>query len=406
VSLSILVASSSATDQFLIGHPEYFFSRSPENGYIDPGNPYIANDQLKCAVFELPFADGESFGGKLAGPLADAAGTAGLLEGLAEEGVVRHAAKKWYWADRSYPAENVSLRTTTPENVVIVDTTRGRDEVIGEMDLPSAKELVFDNAIYIHLGDQFVVKKLDLENRRCFVEEADTDYWTDAVVKTDIKVLYVDREETVAGLRAALGDILVRTQATKFKKLKFHTNENIGYGDITLPPDEMHTRAVALLFDPVLPAGRRFEGLDEVQKTSVVQRLGTLLRTVAPVFLLCDPRDLGVSERVRDPHFEAPCLYVFDRYPGGIGLSEGFLRSLQDIARGALDLVGRCACARGCPSCIGAPDEVRPAADEPPPAADSYGGEPRAPSAEARAALDAKALVRGFLSDWLGNPEG
>ena len=185
-----------------------------------------------------------------------AVGTAALLQGLAEEGVIRHAGKKWYWADRSYPAENVSLRTSTPENVVIVDTTRGRDEVIGEMDMPSAKLLVFDNAIYIHLGDQFVVKKLDLENRRCFVEEADTDYWTDSIVKTDIKVLQIDEEKTEAGIRTALGDILVRTQATKFKKLKYHTNENVGYGDITLPPDEMHTRSVALLFDPVGPGGQ------------------------------------------------------------------------------------------------------------------------------------------------------
>ena len=189
VSLSILVASSSPTDQFVIQHPEYFFSRSPENGYIDPGNVFIQTDQLKCALFELPFEEGETFGED----------TPALLESLTEKGVIRHAGAKWYWADRSYPAENVSLRTSTAENVVIVDTTRGRDEVIGEMDLPSAKLLVFDHAIYIHLGDQFAVKQLDLENRRCFVEAADTDYWTDSIVKTDIKVLTEDEEKHCRG---------------------------------------------------------------------------------------------------------------------------------------------------------------------------------------------------------------
>ena len=229
---------------------------------------------------------------------------------------MRHARGKWYWADRSYPAENVSLRTSTPENVVIVDTTRGRDEVIGEMDMPSAKLLVFDHAIYIHRGDQFAVQRLDLENRRCFVEEADTDYWTDSIVKTDIKVLTEDEEASTAGIRTVLGDILVRTQATKFKKLKYHTNENVGYGDITLPPDEMHTRSAVLLLDEATAPGRSFRGLSEAEQGIVIQRLGVLLRTVAPVFLLCDPRDLGVSERVRDPHFEAPCLFVFDQYPG------------------------------------------------------------------------------------------
>ncbi|MGD0727147.1 MAG: Zn-binding domain-containing protein, partial [Spirochaetia bacterium] len=365
VSLSILVASSSPTDQFVIQHPEYFFSRSPENGYIDPGNIFIQTDQLKCALFELPFEEGETFGED----------TPALLESLAEKGVIRHAGLKWYWADRSYPAENVSLRTSTAENVVIVDTTRGRDEVIGEMDLPSAKLLVFDHAIYIHLGDQFAVKQLDLENRRCFVETAHTDYWTDSIVKTDIKVLTEDEERTAAGIRTVLGDLLVRTQATKFKKLKYHTNENVGYGDITLPADEMHTRSAVLLFDAATLPGKRFGALPDAEQGIVIQRMGVLFRTVAPVFLLCDPRDLGVSERVRDPHFKVPCLYVYDQYPGGIGLSEGFLKDLPRIARGAREVVERCPCESGCPSCIGAPDAEQ-------------GG------------INAKAAVLAFLAAW------
>ncbi|HVO38258.1 MAG TPA: DEAD/DEAH box helicase [Spirochaetia bacterium] len=384
VSLSILVASSSPTDQFVIQHPEYFFSRSPENGYIDPGNVFIQTDQLKCAVFELPFAEGEAFGD----------GSRDLLDYLSEQGVVRHAGGKWYWADRSYPAENVSLRTSTPENVVIVDTTKGRDEVIGEMDLPSAKLLVFDHAIYIHLGDQFVVTKLDLENRRCFVETTDTDYWTDSIVKTDIKVLAQDEERVEAGIRVVLGDILVRTQATKFKKLKYHTNENVGYGDIALPPDEMHTRSVVLLFDEATAAGRKLAGFGDAARGIVVQRLGALLRTVAPVFLLCDPRDIGVAERVRDPHFESPSLYVYDQCPGGIGLSEGFLRNLPLIARGAFEVIDRCPCSNGCPSCIGAPDAEQGSAGmtSGTPSAGMTSGTP--------SAGNAKSAVREFLAGW------
>ena len=370
VSLSILVASSSPTDQFVIQHPEYFFSRSPENGYIDPGNAFIQTDQLKCAVFELPFSEGESFG----------EGSRDLLDYLSEQGVLRHAGGKWYWADRSYPAENVSLRTSTPENVVIVDTTKGRDEVIGEMDLPSAKLLVFDHAIYIHLGDQFVVTRLDLDKRRCYVETADTDYWTDSIVKSDIKVLTQDEERAQAGIRVVLGDILVRTQATRFKKLKYHTNENVGYGDISLPPDEMHTRSAVLLFDPAAEAGRRLASMGDAARGIVIQRLGVLLRTVAPVFLLCDPRDLGVAERVRDPHFECPSLYVYDQYPGGIGLSEGFLRDLPRIARGAWEVVDRCPCSNGCPSCIGAPDVEQ-------------------------GSVEAKSAVREFLAAWTASLE-
>jgi DEAD/DEAH box helicase domain-containing protein len=161
-------------------------------------------------------------------------------------------------------------------------------------------------------------------------------------------------------VRVAVGDILVRSQATKFKKLKFHTNENVGYGDISLPADEMHTRACALVFDPGTAPGRRYGELSEAERAAVMAGLGALLSTVAPVFLLCDPRDLGVSERTRDPHFDQPCLFFFDRYPGGIGLSEGFSRDIDRVLAAAADHVAHCACAAGCPSCVGAPDEQSP----------------------------------------------
>jgi DEAD/DEAH box helicase domain-containing protein len=225
------------------------------------------------------------------------------------------------------------------------------------------------------------VKQLDIENRRCFVEETGTDYWTDSIVKTDIKVLTEDERADAAGIPTVIGDILVRTQATKFKKLKYHTNENVGYGDITLPPDEMHTRSAVLLFDATSAPGQGFLSLSETEQGIVIQRLGVLLRTVAPVFLLCDPRDLGVSERVRDPHFDAPCLFFYDQYPGGIGLAEGFLRDLPRIARGAREVVDACPCAEGCPSCIGAPEEQA-------------------------GTVKAKAAVKSFLAAWTGAMAG
>lgn len=281
-----------------------------------------------------------------------------MLGFLEENGVVRQAGGRWFWADRSYPAEEVSLRSAAPGNIVIVDTTRGRDAVIGEMDKPSAKMLLYDEAIYLHLGDQYFVRKLDLENQRCYVEETRVNYYTDSIVKTDIKFLQEDGRQTAGGLELVIGDILVRTQATKYKKLKFFTHENVGYGDIHLPADEMHTRSVVLLFGPGLPAGGAFGALRLEEQGIVIQKLGTLVRNVAPVFLLCDPRDIGVSERLKDPHFGSPCLYVYDSYPGGTGLAEGFLRHVQPILRGARELVDGCACAEGCPSCIG-PTEGR-----------------------------------------------
>jgi DEAD/DEAH box helicase domain-containing protein len=370
VSIAILVASSSPLDQFIIAHPEYFFERSPEKARIDPDNPYVFMDHLKCAVFELPFAEGESFGSDGAfGDSAEGVNAAGLnveateegLSLLEEEGIVRRTGGRWYWSNQGYPSEAISLRSATADNVVIVDETGGGSRVIGEMDRPSAKELIFDNAVYIHLGRQYLVRKLDIPNRTCHVAEKDVDYWTDSVVKTDIEVLTEDAfgvlgPEGASGVRArwVIGDVLVRSQAEKFKKLRFHSHENVGYGQISLPPEEMQTRAVALIFPEGTIGGDALAmGGSEALKAAVLSGVGRLLHDIAPAFLMCDPRDLGRTERVRDPHFGCAALYFFDRYPGGTGLAEGLASLLSPSVSAARERLGSCTCIGGCPSCIG-----------------------------------------------------
>jgi DEAD/DEAH box helicase domain-containing protein len=347
VSVSILVASSSPMSQYIMRHPEYFFSQSPESGWVDPNNMYILMDQLKCALFELPFNDGEGFRENVDE----------LLCFLEENGVIRHTGGKWYWSDRSYPAEKVSLRTSTTENVVIIDTTKGQNKVIGEMDRPSAKMLLFDKAVYLHMGNQFQVKQLDIANKKCYVEEADLNYYTDSVVKSDIKLLHRDLEEKLYKIRLLMGDILVRTAVTKFKKLKFMTHENIGYGEISLPEEEMHTRSILLIFDSRETPGKYFETLPDKAKGMVLKAVGFLIQQVAPLFLLCDTRDLGIAERIKEIGIDDPCIYVYDTYPGGSGLADGFLHNAESIIKGCLEVVSACVCASGCPACIGPAEE-------------------------------------------------
>ena len=295
--------------------------------------------------------------------------------------MVRHAAGgegglgRWYWSDRSFPAEGISLRSATTGNVVIVDVTGGRNAVIGEMDRPSAKELIFENAVYIHRGRQYLVESLDIPNRKCLVREAEVNYFTDGLVKTDIKVLSEDESFDCGGsppgegdspggaapgdppgepaARGVLGDVLVRSQVTRFKKIRFHTHENIGYGDINLGEEETQTRALVLLFSPATAGGKSLAALDEQGAASVLSAAGALIRLIAPVFLLCDPRDFGVAERVRDPHFGVPALYIYDRYPGGTGLSEALSRRTGELFASIRQVVEHCPCKSGCPSCVG-----------------------------------------------------
>ena len=397
LSVAFLVASSSPLDQYIITHPEYFFGRSPENARIDPDNPYIYMDHVKCAAFELPFAEGEAFG--KAGEAEDTEAALGMLE---EEGIVRRTSGRWFWSADGYPSASISLRSATADNIVIVDRTVGGARVIGEMDRPSAKELIFDDAVYIHLGRQYIVRKLDLGMKTCFVEEKEADFWTDAVTKTDLEVLTEDAfgilrhadsfgtsvtgggHNDTAALRWVLGDVLVRTQVEKYKKLRFHTHENIGYGEVHVPSEEMQTRYLALVFGQGSAGGLALEGLDDMKRAGILAGAGRILHEMAPAFLMCDSHDLGLSERVRDPHFEVPALYLFDRYPGGTGLAEGLAGILGSVIAAGLERLGACPCKGGCPSCIGV--------DFVPEGSGAIGPESRAMTAEM------KALVASFLA--------
>jgi len=349
-SVSVFIASMSPVDQYIIGDPDWFFRKSNEEAYIDPDNPYILTDHIKCACFELPFTDEELETDRL---IYDE-NAKDALAYLEEAGIVRHTAEKWHWADRSYPAEGVSLRSASADNVVIIDITKGRNTVIGEMDRPSAKEMLFVNAVYIHRGQQFMVEELDIENRKCLVKEADVNYYTDGVTKTDIKVLTEDEKLEFNGGEGVISDVLVRTQVTKFKKIKFGDEQNIGYGEISLPEEEIQTRCLALLFPKGSEGGKVLDKMDESAIGKALYGTGTLIRYIAPLFLLCDPRDLGIAERVRDPHFDLPALYIYDKYPGGTGLTESLSRKLEPLFKAILEVLQRCPCRNGCPSCVGA----------------------------------------------------
>ena len=353
-SISVFIADMSPIDQYIVNNPDWFFRRVSEEALVDPDNPYILTDHVKCACFELPFTDDELQTVNVYGDNAKDA-----LEYLEEAGIVRHAGNKWHWADRSYPAEAVSLRSAGADNIVIIDVTNGRNTVIGEMDRPSAKEMIFLNAVYIHRGKQYMVELLDIDNKKCHVRESSVNYFTDGVVKTDIKVLTEDemfdcKGELQLRLLGVLSDVLVRSQVTKFKKIKFgDKEENIGHGDINLSEEEIQTRAFILTFPRRSKSGQVLAAMDEQSAAKALSGTGNLIRYIAPLFLLCDPRDLGIAERVRDPHFGVPALFIYDKYPGGTGLAESLARRVDTLLGATLEALRQCPCANGCPSCVG-----------------------------------------------------
>jgi len=351
LSCTILVASSSPLDQYIAAHPHYFFGRSPEEGLIDPDNLLILAGHIKCAAFELPFSSGEEFGRR---------GTQEILEYLAEQGLIYQKGGRWYWMADAFPAEDISLRSAAAENVVIIDTTAtGSPRVIGEVDRFSAPMLVHEEAVYIHEGRQYQVERLDFEENKAYVRQVDVDYYTDANLAVDLRVLDVF-DSAADGLERARGEVSVTALATIFKKIKLHTHENVGSGHIRLPEQRMHTQAAWLALPPEVTSG-----IGRAELEAGLAGLGRLAANVAPIYLMCDPRDLGVSPQVRSPFTGLPTIYLYDAYPGGVGLSHRVYSLVPELLRAVRRVAADCPCSDGCPSCVGPPDGAGPGAKAP-----------------------------------------
>jgi DEAD/DEAH box helicase domain-containing protein len=342
-SLTILVASSNPLDQYLIQNPRYFFERPPEQARIHPDNLIILVDHVKCAAYELPFEANEKFGEE---SLTD------VLEYLTEEQVLHQVNDRWYWMEQSFPAHNISLRSAAQENFIIIDMTNGH-RVIGECDRFSAPTLIHEEAIYIHEGIQFQVEKLDYEEKKAFVRQVSVDYFTDASMAVQLKVLHVNREGRVGGLLRQLGEVTVNAQPTIFKKIRLRTHENIGSGPIRLPEEELHTSSYWFTFDEAMAAGRTANDMQHA-----LLGIANVLAHLAPLYLMCDPMDIRVVPQVKAVHSKLPTVFFYDRYPGGVGLSDRLYEVHGQLMDQARSLIKSCGCISGCPACVGPIEEV------------------------------------------------
>ncbi|QUL98657.1 MAG: DEAD/DEAH box helicase [Candidatus Fermentithermobacillus carboniphilus] len=346
-SVAILVAGGSPLDQFIVKNPDYFFSQSPEYALINPNNPYILGEHTKCAAYELPFKDDPEDPPKLG-----SVDVSRILEHLAEQKILYRAHSRWNWSSESFPAQGVSLRSASSENFVVVDTTRGA-EVIGEVDWASAPLLIHDEAIYMHKGEQYHVLKLDYPARKAYVKKVNVDYYTDASLAVGIRVISVDQVSTESPFNPKFGEVSVTALATIFKKIKLYTHENVGSGEISLPEMNMHTQGMWFtLPDQVV------KGMDPHSVGGVLSGLANVILNIAPLFLMCDKKDLGVSVEVRSTYEQKPTIYLYDSYPGGVGLSEKGFHLLPQILKASKELISACQCRSGCPGCVGPEAEV------------------------------------------------
>jgi len=437
-SLAALVTSANPLDQFLARHPDYFFERSPEQALINPDNLLILLGHLRCAAFELPFRVGESFG------RVEGARVAEFLQFLQEAGVLHQSGDKYFWMADQYPAEDVSLRSASPEAVVL--QARDGDEwtTIGQVDHASAHWMVHPGAVYLHEGQVYLVDELDLTQHIARLRAADVDYYTEPRSETTVRLLGKLDEVEAHGATKAHGEITVTSQVIGFGKVKWFTHEQLGTGEVSLPPTELQTTGywLALTEDTVarlrdqglwtndpndygpnwlaqrdrarerdgyrcqncgaseqggalmvrqahhdgLSKGRvhhvhhkiPFRAFVSYQQANQLSNLVTLcprchrraelavrmrsglaglafaLGHLAPLFLMCDARDLGVHSDPQSPLADGrPTVVIYDQVPAGIGFSQRLFELHDELMSHAYELVAACECADGCPSCVG-----------------------------------------------------
>ncbi len=438
-SLSVLIATPSPLDQYLISHPEYFFGRSPEEARVNPDTLSLLAAHLTCAAFELPFEQNEPFG--------KARDVGALLTALSAEDVLHERNGRFTWVGETYPAQGLSLRSATADNVVIQATLESGDPggVIGTVDRPSAPGLVHEGAVYLHSGEMYLIESLDWERGIALARSGELDYYT--IASASMQVERLNTRRTVGALDATpqLTDeeVRVHIKPAAYRRVQQGTHETLGWGEINLPEQAMETEAFRLtlptaLVEDLAEAGVLLAPLDygpawpQIRETilardgqrcrvcgitaqpehpldvhhltglrtflaqyprqealrlahapenlltvcppchrklerargarTALSGLSYLLRNLAPVFLMCDPGDLGTSVEARNAESGLPAIVVFDGVPGGAGLSPRLVDLWPRLVEATLERVQTCPCADGCPSCVGPAGESEPGA--------------------------------------------
>jgi DEAD/DEAH box helicase domain-containing protein len=421
-ALAALIASQFPLDQYLMKHPEFLLDRSPENARCDPNNLLILLGHLRCAAFELPFHDGEHFG-NVPDTLMQ-----GLMMFLVKDKQVYNNSNTYYWTADKYPADGLNLRTSAGSIVSLKIQDGDRFLSIGIVDAPSAIWMVHPDAVYLHQGESYLVRELDLEKGQALLEPVSLDYYTEP--RNEIKIEYANpvHETRSVDINRFYGDIRVVNKVIGYKKIRWSNNEILSTHDLDLPPNTLDTTGYWLtLGKKVVDTLRELDSWsgDENQygpdwkniRLAILQRdnftctlcgssgtnqtlhihhktpfktfasyqeanmpgnlitlcpachrrvemivrtrtglsgLRYVLLNLAPLFVMCDPTDLG---SFADPKAEfaegQPAVMIYDQTPGGIGLSQSLYQYHSDLIKSSLELVQHCTCEDGCPGCVG-----------------------------------------------------
>jgi DEAD/DEAH box helicase domain-containing protein len=336
--LAVLVASQDALDQYFMRLPEALLERQVEAAILDHANPRVLDGHVRSAAFEAPVDDADR------AVLGDEA-----LERAAALPDLKHTKAGYVWAGRGYPAGAVPLRSTSPDAFTVVDVETG--SLLGLVELERAYSTVHDGAVYLHLGEQYLVRELDHEARTALVDPFRGDYYTQPKKETMTAIVEARRTERRLGLELSFGSVVVTEQVVAYQRKAIRDGSTIDLVPLLMPETTFETEAVWYLPEP-----DTLEALDTLPRL-----LGTLhaaehaMIALLPLWAMCDRWDIGgLSTNL---HFQTgrPTVFVYDGHAGGVGIAERGFEVFEGWVEDTAEMLAGCPCERGCPSCVQSP---------------------------------------------------
>jgi DEAD/DEAH box helicase domain-containing protein len=336
--LAVLVASEDALDQYFMREPPTLLDRRVEAAILDHANPRVLDGHVRAAAFEAPLDDDDR-------PiLGDTA-----LERAALLPELKRTKTGYVWAGREYPAAQFGLRSTTPDTFAVVEAASGT--VLGIVERERAYSTVHEGAVYLHLGESYLVRELDLGARTAVVTTYKGDYYTQAKKETNTAIEETLRSERRCGLELCFGRISVTERVVAYQKKSVRDQSTLETVELDLPETSFETEAIWYVPEP-----EQLSGLETMPTL-----LGTLhaaehsMIALLPLWAMCDRWDIGgLSTNI---HFQtdAPTVFIYDGHSGGVGITERGFNAFEGWVEDTARMLEGCPCSEGCPSCVQSP---------------------------------------------------
>jgi DEAD/DEAH box helicase domain-containing protein len=336
--LAVLIASEDALDQYFVREPDTLLNRRVEAAILDHANPRVLDGHVRAAAFEAPIDDADR------ATLGDVA-----LERAAALPDLQHTPRGYVWAGKDYPAARVPLRSASPDAFTVVDVASGA--LLGLVELARAYSTIHEGAVYLHLGETYLVRELDVVARRALVEPFSGDWYTQVKKETMTEIAEALRTERRLGMDVTFGRVVVTEQVVAYQRKSIRDQTTIDLNPLDLPQTEFETEAVWYLPEP-----EHLRGLEhEPQLLGTLHAAEHAMIAILPLWAMCDRWDIGGLSTNIHPQTGRPTIFVYDGHSGGVGITERGFDVFEGWVEDTAKMLAGCPCEHGCPSCVQSP---------------------------------------------------